>query len=784
MPFNEWGCYDRIIDDWKQGKNIQEGLKYIYSDCTIINNEALRLLALAETPTDIANMKTIITLSNILYNNTSSNTLPLEDGVYDLLVAKYKSLTGEDIVGAIPVQFESEPIDSQKTETLVPGVTYLTDDEVKYIREDMLYYNDLYRNKRLSPNDMLVPGVNYEKTITKRLKDTSHNNPELVGTLDKCKFVLMKQAEDKGVDLNDPTVNILERDFFGKHIQAGIIDQNQTLNIIVELKYDGVSVEADIQHQRIISARSRGDTANDLASDLTPILEGYYFPDLPDTDNIIPAKFEAIMTYENLAIYSQLKGKTFANGRTAIISWFGSSDAYMYRDLVTLVPLATGIKDAVGKPINIYDRLVEVDFINRYLCRGELLRYSVFCGNYVSVLYQIYKFAKEAEFMRKFLPFMYDGIVVSYLDGELREKLGRKNSVNLYSMAVKFNSLKRLTRFVEYQYTIGQNGEITPMIYYNPVEFFGTIHPKSSGHSYGNFKELSLRINDIIEVEYRNDVITYVTKVDCIENDNNPNPVIEFPNKCPCCGTELVFTENSAKCPNMHCYERSVKRMANMLDKLQITGFGEETVRALGITSFHELMELKLEDISYIGDLTSKSLIDQLNNLRNSNVPEYKLIGSLGFTDIAINTWKLIFSNISLDDFVCGMELYDKGYFDIWDDLLAIKGIGEKILHTIVSEYEYFFNDIVYIIKNIKYQKSKGIKQIKVRFTGVRNQELVNALNQMGYDAGEGSVTKDTDILIIPYSGYNTGSKYSKAIKYGIRIVPIETFITELGLNL
>lgn len=775
--------YNKIIADWIIGQNIEDGLRIIYNDSNIINGEVTRLLLIPEenlTQDDKDYMCTILTISNLLYNNTSNNLLPLEDGIYDLLIAKYKNVTGQDIVGAMPVKFPDNININNQTQEIIPGIIYMTEEENSYI-DNMLYHDDLYKNKVITPNDMLYPGITYEKTVSKRLKDTSHNNPELVGTLDKCKFVLMKQARDKGVDEDDQKVKILERDFFGKHIKDGIISPYQNIDVIVELKYDGVSVEADILNKRIISARTRGDTANDVASDLTPLLAGYYLPDAPELDTVVGVKFEAIMTYENLEIYSRLKGRKFANGRTAIISWVSSSDAYQYRELITLVPLATNIKDTDGNPI---DRLIEVELMNKCFCRGELLRYSVFSGDLTSVLFQIYKFAEEAEFMRKVLPFMYDGIVVSYLDPAIREALGRENSVNLYSMAVKFNTLIRETRFIEYQYTIGQNGEITPMIYYNPVEFFGTIHPKSSGHSYGNFKQLSLREGDIIEVEYRNDVMPYVTKKDCIENDTNPNPVIEFPTHCPCCQTELVFTESSARCPNMDCHERSIKRMANMMDKLQLTGFAEETMRSLNVHSFNELMDLKLEEISYIGDLTSKSLINQLEKLKTANMFDYKLIGALGFTDVAANTWKLIFNTLRLDQFT---ELY-ASYIKDGDETIrgvleGIKGIGPATINTILTEFRYFADDIIYILFNVDYQDSLGVKQIKVRFTGVRDKQLVDALNSMGYDAGEGSVTKDTDILIVPHEGYNSGSKYNKAVQYGIRVVPIEQFKEEVGLN-
>ncbi len=700
--------YNKIIADWIIKKNIQKGIDTVYKNSQVINQEVLRLLSISDnqiTQDDTDNMCTILIISNILYNNTINTVLPLEDGLYDLLVVKYKNVTGNDIVGAVPVYFpENIYVGPLKEQELVPGIIYMTEEENSYI-DKMLYHDDIYKTKAFTPEDMLYPGVTYEKIISKRLKDTSHNNPELVGTLDKCKFVLMKQAKDKGVE-NEPTVNVLERDFFGKHIEEGIINPNQIIDIIVELKYDGVSVEADIYNKRIISARTRGDTANDVASDLTPLLAGYYFPDAPELNTVVGVKFEAIMTYDNLEIYSKLKGKKFANGRTAIISWITSSDAYQYRELVTLVPLATNIKDEYGEPI---DRLIEVELMNKCFCRNELLRYSVFSGDLTNVLFQIYRFAQEAEFMRRVLPFMYDGIVVSYLDPKIRKRLGRKNSVNLYSMAVKFNTLIRETIFTGYDYTIGQNGEITPMIHYNPVEFFGTIHTKSSGHSYGNFKELNLRPDDILEVEYRNDVMPYVTKKDCIENDRNTESPVQFPKNCPSCGTKLVFTDASARCPNIQCHERSIKRMSNMMDKLQLSGFAEETVRALNVYSFHELMQLNVEDISFIGDLTSKSLIAQLNNLKESNILDWRLIGSLGFSDLAANTWKLIFSVITLEDFVCYMDLYKRfENTSIIQILKSIKGIGNATIETIIQEYNYFADDIYYIIKNIKYQNSKG----------------------------------------------------------------------------
>ena len=226
--------YGSIIKDWETGCNVQNGLNIVYKNINGINQRTMELLSIPDNEvkyTDLLDMKYIITISNILYNNTSKNNLILEDGIYDLLVVKYKNITGDDIVGAIPVIFMEEAKTENTNQELIPGVTYLSEDENMYI-SNMLYHDDIYKNKILTPRDMLYPGVTYEKTVSKRLKDTSHNNPELVGTLDKAKFVLLKQAKDKGVD-EDPSVNVLERDFFGKHIEMGVINPNQNIDIIL-----------------------------------------------------------------------------------------------------------------------------------------------------------------------------------------------------------------------------------------------------------------------------------------------------------------------------------------------------------------------------------------------------------------------------------------------------------------------------------------------------------------------------------------------------------------------
>ena len=743
--------------------NIQQGNINI-DDNTKINMSATALIFLKEKHTNadmLEQIKDILNISNMLYNNTDIDILPLEDGVYDLVLEKYKNYNPNYQVGAEPIDIKNLD-NSIKSNNDKPNLFVKLD---KINKDEMFYYDDLIKgltHKENKPNT-LFKYINSDN-ISRRTICTPHVYPKLVGTLDKCKYVLDKQAKDKGV-YNDSNVKILERDFFAKHIQMGIINPDIPFKVCLELKYDGVSVEAEVA-TNIKSARTRGDVNEGIATDLTPILKNYPFHKTFKKFNpyeVFGMKFEAIMTYDNLIEYNIRKGKSYKNCRTAISGLFSSSDANDYVDLITLVPLATSIEGI--------EREVEIKFMNYYYTTGIPLIYSIIEGNYYEIMFKIKKFVEEAELLRSTIPFMYDGIVVSYVDNDIKEKLGRVNSVNKYSVAVKFNPLKKLTIFRGYSYSIGQDGLITPIIHYDPVEFYGTIHDKSSGHSYERFKALNLRLGDIIEVEYVNDVMPYVSKPSNSHNDNNINPPCEFITVCPSCNKRLTITNSkkSVLCSNIYCPERNIKRVTNMVQKLNLKDFSEAYLLQIAKYSLTDLLNLKLEDIQFLGQTISKKFIERMNELKTKRMYDYVIVGALGFNNIGQEKWKLILKNYTIQE-ICTMKP------DVLkENLVNIKGIGITTVDVICEELDFFRKDLETIMNMQNIVPSKGTSNGKIiRFTGFRDKELMDMLNNLGHNASDGSITKKTDILLVPHEGF-TSSKTNKASE-NTMIVPVDEF--------
>lgn len=722
-------------------------------NCKYFNDIALDVINQG-SPSDemLSNAYGVLLISNILYNNTTRELLPLEDSVYDLLVTKYNNLTnGQSPVGAKPITFD--PVSETQVEGIKNNETQ--DGPIQVVSRvnssNMLYFGDIVRNSYPVADfyDYSTPDE-FKQNVPQNTRDVEHKYPELVGTLDKCKYVLNSQALARG-DQKSDSVWTFENDFMHSLYNMGA----RFNELVAELKYDGVSVEAEIDGNTIISAASRGDTENNEARDLTPLFGGYVFPKAKGEPTLQPGaglvfgmKFECIVTYENMAKLQANFGISYANGRMAAIGLMQRNDARKFLPYLTLVPIRTA-------GLNIIDRRVEIEFLNKYYSSGVDMKYAILhSDDYNKLLFMVKKFVDDAEILRPYMPFMYDGVVVSLTDFNLKQKIGRVHSVDKWSIAIKFEAEVKQTIFYGYTYTVGQNGVITPKAQFRPVAFMGNVQTEVSMHSFKRFNQVQLRPGDIVRIEFRNDVMAYLTKPDTPYNRSNPNPIIKFPSECPSCGTPLVFTDKEAICPNRACPERNLTRVANMFDKLNIKDFSKALIAKLGITSLSDFVNYNPNTaISILGQTMGKKFMDRVNQFLSQKYTDYRLVGSIGFSSVAQSKWKLILASVSLEDIINTDDV------ELQKVLELIKGIGPTTARTIVIERSDLYTDLITITKLPNVQRTFGMidERLKVRFTGIRDKELEQMFLDKGFEAdGNKSVNKKTDILIVPYIGFTS----------------------------
>ena len=328
------------------------------------------------------------------------------------------------------------------------------------------------------------------------------------------------------------------------------------------------------------------------------------------------------------------------------------------------------------------------------------------------------------------------------------------------------------------------------MIHYDPVEFYGTIHNKSSGHSYARFQELQLRKGDMIDVVYVNDVMPYVTKPINdwnLENEQKTMPEM-FPALCPICGAEVIVSDSgkSAKCPNPDCGGRQLARMVNSCAKLGMDGFGESTIAQIGKYHLHEMFDLltceNWEEELHIrgfGPVEASNVHNQVIALCNREITDAQILGSVGFTGISTKTWELILPEIDYDKLHEMFNMLDPSkiyYKRTVEFLSSIKGIGPATADTIAREFTYFQKDADWIFQHGKVVKFVPRTGKKIRFTGFRDKAFCEYLNSIGFLADDDAdVTRDTYVLLVPDSSYQS-KKTQKAKRQNIMIVPINEF--------
>jgi DNA ligase (NAD+) len=278
----------------------------------------------------------------------------------------------------------------------------------------------------------------------------------------------------------------------------------------------------------------------------------------------------------------------------------------------------------------------------------------------------------------------------------------------------------------------------------------------------------------------------YVTKPinDINVANDKVSPLEVFPTVCPICGEPIVISDSgkSAKCTNPNCNGRAIGRMVDMCAKLGLVGFGEATIAQMGYLHLAPMMQeltggdgvLILESRGF-GPVESDNIVNQLISLRTNPLYDTILLGSIGFDNVSVKTFEAILPVIRYENMSELLE-YPGSLVGVLEN---IQGIGqvtaniieEEMIHTFRDDLDWMFingNIIPWIPPTGK----------RVVLSGTRDQELVDFLNTHGFVCDpNASLTKSTDILVIPLDGY-TSSKVTKAQSYGIPVVTVNDIMT------
>lgn len=557
------------------------------------------------------------------------------------------------------------------------------------------------------------------------------------------------------------------------------------VEIVCELKYDGLSISLWYENGQLVKALTRGDgqQGDDVIANIKTI------PSIPWHVEGAPQSFEmrgeVLLPWERFEALNKEREEQeeplFANPRNAASGTLKLQDpkevarrgldAYLYYMLGENLPAQTH-----------YERLMTAKQWGFRISDAIKV-----CQNVDEVMAYIAYWDTE----RKKLPVATDGIVLKVNNLAQQAELGYTAKTPRWAIAYKFPAEKQLTLLKEITYQVGRTGVVTPVANLEPVQLSGTVVQRATLHNEDFIRQLDIRPGDRVWVEKGGEIIPKIVEREKSKDRPSDSKPFEFPTVCPECGATLVRVEGEAawRCPNENGCPPQIKgKIEHFVSRkaMNIDGLGEETIDLLYrqglLHNIADIYDLKLEDIASQERLGEKSAQNMLAGIEASKqVPWARVLFALGIRMVGETTAKKIAKRYTSIDSL---------QWATAEQLCAIEDVGPQIAENIVKYFEDIRNlEILARLRQAglqfegdESQKSKVESQKLVGRTIVisgtfsqHSRDEYKAMIEANGGKNSGSVSKKTSFIL---AGENMGpEKHKKAEELGISLISEEEFL-------
>ena len=572
------------------------------------------------------------------------------------------------------------------------------------------------------------------------------------------------------------------------------------VEIVCELKYDGLSISLWYENGTLTKALTRGDgtkgdnvienikTIAAIPQHMQALESEVQIPDFVELRGEVLLSWES---FERLNKEREAQGDAlFANPRNAASGTLKLQDPNEVerRGLDCYLYYMQGEELPATKH---YDRL---QIAKQW---GFPISDAVkVCHSLEEVMAYIHYWDTE----RKNLPVATDGIVLKVNDLSTQEELGYTAKSPRWAIAYKFPAEKQLTRLNAITYQVGRTGVVTPVANLEPVQLSGTMVQRATLHNEDFIRQLDIREGDMVWVEKGGEIIPKIVSVEPrpISNDRTHEgdkslllaPYSIFPKNCPECGTPLVRVEGEAawRCPNEATCPPQIKgKMEHFVSRkaMNIDGLGSETIDLLYsqglLHNIADIYDLTQDDIARQERLGEKSAQNMLAGIEASKqVPWARVLFALGIRMVGETTAKKIARRFPSIDQLQWANV---------EQLTAIDDVGEQIAKNIIA----YFNDLsnLEIINRLREAgvqmesqeeeqapQSNILQGKSIVVSGVfshHSRDEYKAMIEAHGGKNVGSVSKKTSFIL---AGENMGpEKRKKAESLGVEILTEEQFL-------
>lgn len=565
---------------------------------------------------------------------------------------------------------------------------------------------------------------------------------------------------------------------FDNRMRKQAIEENETVNYVVETKIDGLSVALEYIDGIFVRGATRGNGL--IGEEITENLRT-----IKSIPKVLKEKVSLIVRgevfigtkeFEKLNEEREiLEESLFANARNAAAG--------------SLRQLNSKITEQ--RPLDIFIFNVQKWEDNPYhthyeqLCYLETLGFQVNpikipCNTYKEVEDAIQKIGED----RENLGFGIDGAVIKIDSLRFREKLGTTYKTPRWAIAYKYPPEAKETKVKDIICQVGRTGAITPMAILEPVKVAGSTISKTTLHNEDFIKEKGLKIGDTVIIQKQGDVIPEVIEVVTAKRTGEEKDYT-MPTVCPVCGAQAVRIEGEAatRCIGIECPAQLLRSIVHFVSKegMDIDGLGykivEQFIEKDFIKNIADIYSLTLEEIASLkknGKKFASNLIEAIEKSKQQDL--FHLINALGIRQVGVKAAKVLAKRYKT------IEELEKASFE---SLSMIDDIGEVTANNIKEFFEQEqTKDILEKLKkagvNGQAYEEEGADD---RFNG-KTFVLTGSLQK--YSRNEASdiiekfggktsstVSKKTDYVL---AGEEAGSKLTKAQSLGVNILSEQEF--------
>lgn len=611
---------------------------------------------------------------------------------------------------------------------------------------------------------------------------TQHVGSDLANTGTNTKTEKFEQVQHRYPMLS------LANSYSEEEIQDWLRRLPQEVEIVCELKFDGLSISLWYEDGRLTKAVTRGDgqKGDNVIQNIRTI------KNIPQTVTGAPQRFEmrgeVLLPWANFerlnAEREAQEEPLFANPRNAASGTLKLLDSqevarrgltcYLYYMLGENLPADTH-----------FDRLS--------VARGWGFPISdaiKVCHSLEEVMDYIHYWDEE----RKNLPVATDGIVLKVNNLDQQQSLGYTAKTPRWAIAYKFPAEKQHTRLKTITYQVGRTGVVTPVANLEPVQLSGTMVQRATLHNEDFIRSLNIHEGDEVWVEKGGEIIPKITgKAEEYSGHDSGVGKYEFVECCPECGTRLVRVDGEAawRCPNeAGCPPQQKGKIEHFVARkaMNIDGLGEETIDMLYekglIRTIADLYDLQMDDIAGLEGFGQKSAQNILAGLEVSrSVPWERVLFALGIRMVGETTAKKIARTFRSVD---ALQWADK------EQLMGIEDVGEQIADNIIS----YFGDMknLEILTRLREAgltmeavesstentstKLAGKSIVVSGVFGLHSRDEYKEMIEQNGGRNVGSVSRNTSFIL---AGDNMGpEKRKKAESLGVPILTEEEFLAML----